>query len=100
MRRRQAERAGDQSEGRQALQALQAREQEVQGQLESQGREAQRLAAEQDAQAGGEVKELVALTDKLAKQCASHPEVSDKRFANTIHEGQGAGGPHPKLAKQ
>ena len=49
---------------------LQQQEQELQAQLKSKAREAQQVAGEQEAHAGAKVKELVSLTDKLAKQWA------------------------------
>ena len=67
-RRQQAERAGNQTAGKEALAELQEREQHLQADLDSKAAEAQRLVGDQEAHAGGEVKELVSLTDRLAKQ--------------------------------
>ena len=52
---------------------------ELQAQVAGKEGDAQRLAAEQEAQAGGEVKRLFTLTDSLATQCVPWPGVCGQR---------------------
>ena len=68
--RRLADKDGEKAAQQEALQRLEATTQELQAEVAAKESEAKALATEQEAKAGGEVKDLVTLTDKLATQCA------------------------------